>query len=78
MDATLSTTAELMGSLKPATLAEAIRRHGDVYARDQSPSPDARRLMAVLLLCRTAALGGHLHRCADCAHEQPRYNTRGN
>jgi hypothetical protein len=34
--------------------------------------------MAVLPLCRTAALGGHLHRCGTCGHEQPRYNSCGN
>ncbi len=62
----------------PATVAEAIRRHGASYARTHSPSPAARRLMAVLPLCRTAALGGHLHRCGNCGHEQPRYNSCGN
>ena len=60
----------------PATVAEAIRRHGAACA--PRLSPDARRLMAVLPLCRTAALGGHLHRCTDCGHEQPQYNSCGN
>ncbi len=34
--------------------------------------------MTLLPLCRTVALGGHLHRCTDCGYEQPRYNSCGN
>lgn len=62
----------------PATVAEVIRRHGAAYIQGHPPSPATRRLMALLPLCRTAALGGHLHRCTDCGYEQPRYNSCGN
>lgn len=61
-----------------ATVAEAILRHREPYMSTHAVDLPARRLMAVLPLCRTAALGGHMHRCNDCGHEQPRYNSCGN
>jgi hypothetical protein len=60
------------------TVAEAIRQHGPDYLAGGGVSREARRLMAVLPLCRTSALGGHLHCCTHCGHEQPRYNSCGN
>lgn len=67
-----------MSSHDTATVAEAIRRHGEAFLHTHAVSPEVRRLMAVLPLCRTAALGGHLHRCDHCGHEEPRYNSCGN
>src|SRR5689334_8698697 len=31
--------------------------------------------MSAVELCRTAALGGHVERCADCAHTRVAYNS---
>src|SRR5689334_14367268 len=31
--------------------------------------------MSAIELCRTAALGGHVERCADCAHTRVAYNS---
>ena len=67
-----------MAGVDTATVAEAIRRHGEAFLRTHAASAEVRRLMAVLPLCRTAALGGHLHRCDHCGHEEPRYNSCGN
>jgi len=67
-----------MSDLKSATVAEAILRHKEAYLSTHSVDLPARRLMAVLPLCRTLALGGHMHRCADCGHEVPCYNSCGN
>ncbi len=67
-----------MASTDTATVAEAIRRHGKNYLRTHTPPAGARRLMAVLPLCRTAELGGHLYRCDQCGHSEPRYNSCGN
>lgn len=67
-----------MASTDTATVAEAIRRHGENYLRTHTPPPGARRIMAVLPLCRTAELGGHLYRCDHCGHSEPRYNSCGN
>ena len=31
--------------------------------------------MSAIVSCRTAALGGHVTRCEDCAHTQIAYNS---
>ncbi len=36
---------------------------------------DRRRAVRDITQCRTAALGGHLHRCDECGHEVPLYNS---
>lgn len=33
------------------------------------------KVMSAIERCRTAALGGHVARCADCAHEHIAYNS---
>jgi hypothetical protein len=38
-------------------------------------SRDQLRVMADVEACRTAALGGHVERCADCGHERIAYNS---
>jgi Transposase zinc-binding domain len=34
-----------------------------------------RRVMTAIEVCRTAALGGHVERCEDCAHTRIAYNS---
>src|SRR3979490_1967154 len=34
-----------------------------------------RRAMTAIEICRTAALGGHVERCEDCAHTRVAYNS---
>jgi hypothetical protein len=65
-------------NIPTGTVAEAIRQHGPALLATGRVNREVRRLMAVLPLCRSAALGGHLHRCTHCGHEQPRYNSCGN
>ncbi len=38
-------------------------------------SPEQRRVVRDLLLCRTAALGGHVERCDHCGHQEVAYNS---
>jgi len=38
-------------------------------------SLDQRRVMTAIEVCRTAALGGHVERCSDCAHTRIAYNS---
>jgi hypothetical protein len=38
-------------------------------------SADQTRVVRDLVACRTAALGGHLHRCDGCGAERPLYNS---
>jgi hypothetical protein len=44
-------------------------QYGHMISREQH------QVIRAVLRCRTAALGGHLHRCQDCGHEQIHYNS---
>jgi hypothetical protein len=37
-----------------------------------------RKVLAALAACRTAGMGGHLHRCTACGTQTPVYNSCGN
>ena len=54
-----------------------FRRHGEAYrlAHGARMSRVERRVMAAIESCRTAALGGHLEACEDCAHSRVAYNS---
>lgn len=58
-------------------LADVFRRHGDAYRRahDGRLGRVERRVMSAIALCRTAALGGHVERCADCGLVRHAYNS---
>jgi Putative transposase/Transposase zinc-binding domain len=58
-------------------LAEIFRRHGDAWraANAGHLSLTQRRVMTAIEVCRTAALGGHVDRCQDCAHTRISYNS---
>ena len=51
-------------------VADIFRRHGPAYRRAHDGHIDRveRRVMSAIELCRTAALGGHVEACEDCAH----------
>ncbi len=59
-------------------VADVLRRYGAAFMNKFKPPALLRRVMRALLVCRTAALGGHLQRCAHCGHEQPAYDSCGN
>ena len=50
-------------------VADIFRRHDDAYRRahDDHLGRVERRVMSAIELCRTAALGGHVEACEDCA-----------
>ncbi len=56
-------------------VAEVFRRYQDVYLATYPASFEQRGVLADLIACRTAALGGHLRRCHECGHEQIAYNS---
>ena len=58
----------------PLEVADVFRRFGPAWraANEGHLSPAQRRVMRAIELCRTAALGGHVERCADCAHTRDR------
>jgi hypothetical protein len=67
-----------VGSVRPALeVAEVIRQHGEAFVAKYGSTLTAaqRQALHALGVCRTAALGGHVERCADCGHERIAYNS---
>src|SRR5271155_1876518 len=58
-------------------VADIFRRHGDAYRRnhDGHLGRVERRVMSAIVLCRTAALGGHTEGCSDCGFVRCAYNS---
>src|ERR1700686_2507605 len=58
-------------------VADISRRHGEAWrtANAGHVSLAQRRVMTAIEICRTAALGGHVERCEDCAHTRTAYNS---
>lgn len=58
-------------------VADIFRRHGAAWraANEGHLSLGQRRVMTAVEICRTAALGGHVERCEDCAHTRIAYNS---
>jgi hypothetical protein len=58
-------------------VAEIFRRHGEAYrqARAEHLGRIERRVMGAIEACRTATLGGHAERCADCGLIRIAYNS---
>ena len=57
-------------------VADVFRRYGAAWraANKTHLSLAQRRVMTAIEVCRTAALGGHVERCEDCAHTRIAYN----
>lgn len=51
-------------------LADIFRLHGPAYLAEfgHSLSTQQKRALRDISLCRTAALGGHIHQCDECGH----------
>lgn len=58
-------------------VADVFRAHGAAWraANTGHISLTQLKVMSAIERCRTAALGGHIARCADCAHEHIAYNS---
>ena len=64
--------------LRPSLeVADIFRDHGAAWrtANAGHVSLDQLKVMSAVEQCRTAALGGHVARCEDCAHEHIAYNS---
>jgi hypothetical protein len=62
-------------------VADVLRDHGSEFLRQhgRSLSSEQRRVLADIVRCRTAALGGHKLRCEhNCGHEEMSYNSCNN
>lgn len=58
-------------------VADIFRRHGAAFrlTNEGHLGRVERRVMSAIELCRTAALGGHVEACEDCAHARVAYNS---
>ncbi|MDX1429120.1 MAG: IS91 family transposase [Rhodothermales bacterium] len=56
-------------------MADVIQSDGVRYLKHYRPSKEQYRVLNDLAKCRTAALGGHLKQCDECAREIPVYNS---
>jgi hypothetical protein len=58
-------------------VADVFRRYGPAWRAERGDHLDRlqRRVMGAIEVCRTAALGGHVQRCADCGHLAIAYNS---
>lgn len=56
-------------------VADVFRLHGDRFFHQFPVSPEQLKVMNLVRICRTAALGGHLKKCDSCAFERPAYNS---
>ena len=56
-------------------IADIVRRHLQALADKHVLSQEQRRLLGAIALCRTPAMGGHLHHCPNCATLHPVYHS---
>jgi hypothetical protein len=58
-------------------VADVFRAYGTAWRRANAGhvSLGQLKVMSAIETCRTAALGGHVERCEDCAHERVAYNS---
>ncbi len=58
-------------------VADIFRRHGAIWRAKNKGHVNLaqKRVMTAIEICRTAALGGHVERCDDCAHTRVAYNS---
>ena len=58
-------------------VADIFRRHGEAYRQAHAGhlGRTERRIMGAIEACRTARLGGHVERCADCGLVRIAYNS---
>jgi len=58
-------------------VADIFREHGPAWRKANAGHVSLQQLkvMSAIASCRTAALGGHVARCEDCAHTLIAYNS---
>jgi predicted Zn-ribbon and HTH transcriptional regulator len=58
-------------------VADVLRDHGPAWRQANAGhvSLDQLKVMSAIERCRTAALGGHVERCEDCAYTNIAYNS---
>jgi ribosomal protein S27AE len=56
-------------------VADIVRAHRAELVRSIGVCPEQHRALEAMVLCRTAALGGHLDQCPRCDFARPSYNS---
>ena len=56
-------------------VAEVFRQYAEEYLEKYGASPEQRRVLRDIQICRTAALGGHVEQCDLCGHQKIAYNS---
>jgi hypothetical protein len=56
-------------------VASIFRQHGEAYRASRRLPRQQLRVMRAIETCRTAALGGHVEQCGQCAHIRVSYNS---
>lgn len=58
-----------------ADVAAIFCRYGDQYCQNHRLSPEQFKVLNLIKICRTSALGGHLEQCDGCGFQRPAYNS---
>jgi hypothetical protein len=56
-------------------VADIFRLYGEEYRRSHIMTPEQRQVMAAIIACRTAKLGGHREACDHCGSVRNFYNS---
>jgi len=56
-------------------VADILRHHIEEYRKSHILSPQHRKIVSDLICCRTAYLGGHIHRCSHCGAQRITYHS---
>ena len=56
-------------------MADIVRDHRATLEDARTLTREQGRVLSAIVLCRTAALGGHLDVCRSCGYEHPAYNS---
>jgi hypothetical protein len=59
----------------PGEVADVLRHYGATYRATHHVPPSHHKVMHDIMVCRTAALGGHAEQCPQCGFERYAYNS---
>jgi hypothetical protein len=59
----------------PLEVADIFRQHGSGFRLTHPLSPEQRRVMRAIEVCRTSVLGGHVDECDACSYQRVSYNS---
>lgn len=60
---------------EPIEVGDIFRLYGDPYCQKYPISAQQRKVMNLIKVCRTSALGGHIQQCDCCGYQRPAYNS---